>query len=121
MAPKPPQIGEHSWMQPFERSQYFEDNPRQAFNAFMPQFGTGQKKQSILNSFGTIFDQYLGQLGRNVMGGGEDQPQGGWGDFLMGTADYDKPFDFDQFYRDEFVGQSAANDARYDPSIRYLY
>ena len=112
--------GKHPWLQDFERSQYLEDNPRQAFQAFSPQFGTGTKRQGILGGFDTILDQYLGNLGRNVMEG-DRAPVGGFGDFLAGTRGYDQPFDFDKFFHDMYPGAIERADAMHQPSIRYLF
>ena len=120
MAPQGPAMGPHSWLQPFERSQYFEENPRQAFNAFSDLFGRGDKRRSLLDSFSPIFDIYLGNVGADIMEGGTDRT-GGWSDFLSGTGGFDQPFDFNKFYRDNFVGQSERADARLDQGFRYLY
>ena len=119
-APEAPSMGQHPWLQPFERSQYFEDNPRQAYQAFSPQFGKGQKRQSLLESFAPVFDQYLGQLGRNILSG-DETPSGGFSDYLSGTRGYETPFDFNQFYRQNNPGAGARHDASLQPSIRYLY
>ena len=118
-APQAPQLGAHPWLQPFERTQYFEDNPRQAFHAFSPQFGTGQQRQSLLQSLSPIYDQYLGQLGRGILSGGA--PQGGFVDYLSGGSGYDTPFDFDAFYRENSPGARERRDASLQPSVRYLY
>ena len=119
-APSPPALGEHSWLAPHERSQYFEANPRQAFQAHSSQFGVGQQKRGIMGGLNDIMDTYLGNLGRNVMSG-ERAPEGGFGDFLAGTRGYDSPFDFQGWYRENNPGVSERNDARFDPSVRYLF
>ena len=117
--PTPPQLGEHPWMADHERSQYFEQNPRQAFNAFSPQFGKGQQRRGIMSGFGEIMDTYLGDLGRNVQAGNK-APEGGFADYLAGTRGYDEPFDFEGFFKNRYPGASEASDARHNPSIRYL-
>ena len=105
--PAPPELGAHSWLAPHERSQYFEANPKQAFNAFSPQFGTGQKRRGIMSGLGDIMDTYLGDLGRTIMAG-DQAPAGGFGDYLAGTRGYEKPFDFDQYYYNKYPGCDRA-------------
>ena len=105
-------------MAPHERTAYFEDNPQQAFQAFSPMWGVGQKKQKISESLQPILNQYFGQLGRQVMAG--ENPQGGFVDFLAGTQGYDQAFDFDQFYRNEYPGEETRRDAYLTPRINYF-
>lgn len=117
--PQAPQQAEHGFLQPHERTQYFEDNPQQALGAFSGLFGTGNQKRRIQDSLGPIMDSYLGNLGQSILGG--ESPQGGFVDYLGGTRGYEKPFDFQSFYHQQFPGAGARDDAQSDPSIRYLY
>ena len=118
-AAQPPEMASHGFLAPHERTDYFEQNPRQAFQAFSGLFGTGDKRRSLEQSLSPIMDIYLGNLGQQILGG--SSPQGGFVDFLAGTRGYDKPFDFDQFYNQENPGATERSDAAFQPSIRYLY
>ena len=119
-APQQPDMNQNGFLQPHERTGYFEQNPRQALQAFEPQFGTGRKRRTLMDSLNPIMDEYLGGLGRQIMSGG-NPPVGGFSDFLGGTRGYDKPFDFNSFYYQNNPGATARGDAQFDPSIRYQY
>ena len=103
---------------PHERTNYFEENPRQAFNLFQPEFGIGTKRRSLMESMPDIFSLYEGHLARNIAAG--DRPEYGFFDFLGGTRDQE-PFDFDQYFAESNPGAIARQEGSVRPTTRFFF
>ena len=103
---------------PHERTDYFEANPRQAFNLFQPDFGVGAKRRSLMDSLPQIFSMYEGHLARNIAGGG--RPEFGFFDYLAGTRGQ-QPFDFNQYFYESNPGAIAREEGSVRPTTRFFF
>ena len=96
-------------------AEFLEQEPRAAFFSRSNEFGgpqrSGRQAGFFQNAFSTIFDQYLGSLGRQARAG--MMPTESFNDFMGG-------FNFDDFYRQRVSSQQrnqGANDLA--PSTRW--
>lgn len=110
---KPMEFNPHPFFAPHERAQYFEDNPRQAFQAFQPRFGGGDMERYFQSSgFSPIYNEYLGGVGRDVMAG--EMPDQGFSEYL-------RDYDFRRKYHEQNPGATERREAMLNPRFRRLY
>ena len=84
------------------------DNPQAAYSSYQNQWKTPNQKKFFQSQFGNIQDQYMGQLGQMVRGGGA--PTLEFEDFL-------KQFNWGQSYNQLAPQQ---NTSRYNPWVRWM-
>lgn len=92
---------------------FLEQNPRMAFSAIAPtSTGSPASQRFFQNSFQRIHDQFLGNLGQQILGG--QTPTGRFSDFLQG-------FDFNNFAASQSPFMRGVQNQRFAPSTRFLF
>lgn len=104
---------------PYERRDFFEQNPMGTLRSFQDQFGTGIQRRTTLSQLGRVFDQYNDGLMQRIREG--RMPEGGLVNFLEGSMEYDEPFDWTQFFYEENPGLMARTYGAYTPETRTFY
>ena len=90
---------------------FLDENPQAAYFGYQGQFGTSPNQRRFFqDQYANIHNQYLGQLGQQIMGGGA--PSLNFTDFL-------KDYNFGQQYAQQTPRERGIDTSRFNPFTRW--
>jgi len=90
---------------------FLEDQPEAGYFSYQNQWRTPNAKKYFQSQFSNIQNQYLGQLGQQIRGGGEPNLQ--FTDFLA-------QYPWMQQYQSQTPQQRGQDSSRYNPWTRWM-
>ena len=92
---------------------FLEEEPRLAYYGQQGRFGRSpNQRRYFQDAFQNIFNQYLGQLGQQIQGGGQPNLQ---------FTDFIRDFDFNQSFANLDPGERGFFPSRIAPRTRFLF
>lgn len=90
---------------------YIDQNPEQGYFGYQNQWKTPNQKKWFQSQFSNIQNQYMGQLGQQVLSGGA--PTKTFEDFLS-------QFNWGQNFQEQTPQQRGQDTSRYNPWTRWM-